>query len=637
MAAKKGSAAWIESLQEKSAQFSQHAWFHPALLLLWIGIGTIVRFTHLTAKPPWTDEFATLVFSLGHSFATVPPDRPISLAALMQPLQLPPADAAGVWRYLLSEDVHPPFYFVLANAWMRWFSADSGWVSLGLARSLPAWFGVASIPAMFGLSWLLLRSRLVCQLAAAMMALSPFGVYLAQEARHYTLGILWVIASLSCLVVAVRRLQRRRGLAIGTMLIWIVVNGLGIATHYFFMISLTAMAIALVVFAFRQVVNRRTAIQQAAEFRQAFTPLRVGSSRALLLTAPWRRLYWVMLGTAIAGAVWLPILREVRSRDITQWIQNNQPFNWLDLVNPIAQSIATWTTMLVLLPLESDQLGVAIAAGVVMVGFILWAVPQFYWGLRLQWSDPQTGWIVQVIGSVVLGAIALFFLVSYGFRTDLTRGARYNFVYFPAVVLLLGVSLAGLWQVSSSRSSNKLLDRGSLDRGKVAVLVILLFALLSDFTIVNNFGYRKYYRPDVIVPWIQSRSPNPVLIATTHQTLVQTGEMMGLGWQFLAAPADPPQFLLAHERQTPCKTHCASTIALQQAIAQTPTPIELWLVNFHAPIDLAALGDRCVLDAEPHPYASGYSYQHYRCAQRLISLKISFRETAIKSASSPVG
>ena len=576
MAAKQSeSGALAASFQKKIAQVSQHPWFHPALLLLWIGIGTIVRFKHLTAKPPWTDEFATLVFSLGHSFESVPPDRLISLADLMQPLQLPAGDTAGVLRYLLSEDVHPPFYFVLANLWMRWFSTDSGLVSLGLARSLPAWLGVASIPAMFGLSWLLLRSIAVSQLATAMMALSPFGVYLAQEARHYTFGILWVIASLYCLVLAVRQLQQGRVLSIGLMLSWIVINGLGIASHYFFMISLTAIAIALVVFAIR----------------------RAGSDRALLLTAPWQRLYLVILGTAIAGTVWLPILKNVRSREITQWIQNNQPLNWLDLINPIAQSIATWTTMLVLLPVESDQLSIIIAAAVGIVVFILWAIPQLYRSLKAQWIDPQTGWIVQVIGSVVLGAIALFFLVSYGFRTDLTRGARYNFVYFPAVVLLLGVSLAGLWQ-----------------HRKAAVLIMLLFALLGDLTIANNLGYRKYYRPDVIVPWIQSQSPDPILIATTQQTLVQTGEMMGLGWQFLANRSEP-QFLLAHERQSPCESDCASTIALQQTIAQSPKAIDLWLVNFHAPVEL---GDRCVLNAQPHPYASGYSYQHYRCAQKQL-------------------
>ncbi|MBD3882501.1 glycosyltransferase [Phormidium tenue FACHB-886] len=585
-----------ETGSEAITRFTQHPWFHPSLLLLWVGIGAIVRFTHLTAKPPWTDEFATLVFGLGHSFESVPLDRPISLGELMQPLQLPPAGAGGVLRYLLSEDVHPPFYFVVANAWMRWFSADSGLVSLGLARSLPAWLGVASIPAMFGLSWLLLRSIVVSQLAAAMMALSPFGVYLAQEARHYTIGILWVIASLCCFVVAVQRLQQRRVLPLGVALVWIGVNGLGIATHYFFMISLAAMTIALAVIAVRQA--------QSDSLEKNLSGL---ARWSLFTSAAWRRIGLVMLGTAIAGAVWLPVLKDVRSREITQWIQNDQPFGWLDLINPIVQSIAAWATMLVLLPLEADSLAVAIGAGVVMVAFIVWAVPKLYRGLRSQWEGAG-GWSVQAIVSVVIGAIALFFLISYGLRTDLTRGARYSFVYFPAVVLLLGVSLAGLWQ---GLPVSKLGEAIAGKRGKTAVLIVLLFALVSSFTVVNNLGYRKYYRPDVLVPLMQSRSQNPVWIVTTYQTLVQTGEMMGLGWQFLQNSAGTsPQFLLARERQNSCEADCAATVVLQQAVAQHQQAIDLWLVNFHAPV---ALEKRCVLDEQARPYASGYGYRLYHC------------------------
>ena len=79
------------------------------------------------------------------------------------------------------------------------------------------------------------------------------------------------------------------------------------------------------------------------------------------------------------------------------------------------------------------------------------------------------------------------------------------------MVLLLGVSLAGLWR-----------------HRKTAVLIMLLLALLGDLTIVNNLGYRKYYRPDVIVPWIQSRSPNPVLIATTPSNAGANGRNDGV-------------------------------------------------------------------------------------------------------------
>ncbi len=39
-----------------------------------------------------------------------------------------------------------------------------------------------------------------------MMTVSPYGIFQAQEARHYTLAIFRVIASVSCLVIATRRL-----------------------------------------------------------------------------------------------------------------------------------------------------------------------------------------------------------------------------------------------------------------------------------------------------------------------------------------------------------------------------------------------------------------------------------------------
>ena len=48
------------------------------LLLLYIAIAAIIRFTNLGSKPPWADEWATLVFSLGNSFKTVPLDKVIS-------------------------------------------------------------------------------------------------------------------------------------------------------------------------------------------------------------------------------------------------------------------------------------------------------------------------------------------------------------------------------------------------------------------------------------------------------------------------------------------------------------------------------------------------------------------------------
>lgn len=158
-------------------------WLHLLLLLLWIAIGIGLRLTNLEAKSPWTDEFSTMVFSLGNTFQPVPLDQAIALDVLLQPLQPNPEKGVGaVVQHLLTESNHPPLYFVLAHWWMQLFPtpltpSDNGgmeaYVSVWAARSLPALLGAASIPAVYGLSRLAFRSQLVSQLAAAMMAVSP--------------------------------------------------------------------------------------------------------------------------------------------------------------------------------------------------------------------------------------------------------------------------------------------------------------------------------------------------------------------------------------------------------------------------------------------------------------------------------
>jgi uncharacterized membrane protein len=156
---------------------------------LWLLIGTALRLTQLEAKPPWTDEFSTIVFSLGNSFHSVPLDQAIALDTLLQPIQPHPnAGVSDVLQHLFSETNHPPLYFVLSHWWMRLFPPGFGdLASVWAARSLSVLFGALSIPAIYGLTWLAFRSTLVSQLTAAVMAVSPYGVFIAQEARHYTL------------------------------------------------------------------------------------------------------------------------------------------------------------------------------------------------------------------------------------------------------------------------------------------------------------------------------------------------------------------------------------------------------------------------------------------------------------------
>jgi uncharacterized membrane protein len=604
----------------KSRRTSQNLKVHWLLLLLWSAIGIGLRFTHLASKSPWTDEFSTLVFSLGNSFRIVPLDIAIALDTLLQPLQ--PNSTLGareVLQSLLSETNHPPLYFVLAHWWMDLFPIDDGLVSLWVARSFPALLGAASIPAIFGLGVLAFRSRLVGHIAAAIMAVSPYGIFLAQEARHYTLAILWVIASLCCLVIAVKNIRRQKPLPIWIAIIWVAINTLGIATHYFFALTLCAEAIVLLAWGIGQhqedaEMGRRGDSESCAETFPA-SPRPLYACTPAIFLKQWWPIYAVVAATLAGGVIWLPLMQNGYDSKLTEWIKNSDRMG-IEWIAPIFQAIAAWITMFSLLPVEASPQPIIIASGLGMMVFLIWALPILVRGLKVQMQQARSRIGIQVLGGFIVSAIAIFFIITYGLGIDLTRGARYNFVYFPAVIVLVAASLAVCWRQSILEKSA---DPPSF-RGKKAVVLIWLMGLLSGLTVVWNLGYQKYYRPDLLVSLIQQQSHIPVLIATTHKTHVQTGELMGIAWEFnrkLGRIAGIPQFLLAHQEYQGSRT---ATVTLQKTLSTMPRPLNLWLVNFHAPVELEA--QNCLADSQANLSVDGYEYQVYHCLQ--LSDRISY-------------
>lgn len=553
---------------------------HLFLLLLWTLIGGSLRFVNLTSKPPWIDEFATMVFSLGNTFEIVPLNRAISLDTLLQPLQINPSASIGNVIYnLVTQDTHPPLYFVLAHLWMQLFSPESGLVSLFATRSLPALFGAVSIPCAYFLGKLAFRSSLVGHLTAAMMAVSPYGIYIAQEARHYSLAILWVITSVTCLVIATEYVQQQKDLPIGVTLSWIMINFLGISTHYFFGLTLCTEVFWLIFLAWRQ--QRK---------RQEFS------------LSPWWQIYAVIVGTTVGGLIWLPIfLQTNHGSELTKWIHSSGG-GLLQLINPIFQALSICISMVYLLPVSEPSLPVIIISGLAMLLFLIWLVPIIKLGIITLLKQLKTSLITQMFIVLVVGAIALFFIFAYVLRIDITRGARYYFIFFPSVIVFFGAILAVRWNNTQEK-------RWGVS-GKTAVAIVLLMGLVSSVVVVYNFGYPKYYRPDLLVPIIQSRSTNSLLIATTHKTFVMTGEMMGIAREFklkthISPTSKSPLFLLAHQEQNPN----TSTTALIETLQSLPRPLDLWLVNFYAPTPLS----NCAADSQPKSEVNGYEYKLYHC------------------------
>ena len=570
------------------------------LLIAWLVLGMALRFTSLAAKPASSIEIATIGFSLGHGFSQIPLDQVIDGATLLSSLRfdstISPSD---VLQRLMTESTHPPLYFWLTHWWTKLFMRDGALVSLVVGRSLSAILGGLAIPAIFGLSWVAFRSKLISHLAAALMAVSPYGIYLAQEARHYTLTILWIIASLTCLMVATQCIKKRNSLPIWLGCLWVVINSLGIATHYFFCLALGAEAL-VVVGLWLWDYNRPEKTQFSFSY--------------------WWRIGAVGLGSLIGCLVWLPVASSISSNELTSWIQTSYDLD--DIWQPILRLMAWLITMVMLLPVEGTSPVVIVISALVILLLLIWLIPALIRGCKSSLQSemhPEIRLPLQIFIGYWLGAIVIFLLVIYGLGKDVSLAARYHFVYFPVILVLIAAVLANLWQTSPATTLTKNKRHWFYPEGKRVAGIVLLMGFIGALTVINNYGFQKSRHSDSLANHIQVTSTVPTLVATTYETSSQLRELIALALSFerlkpqtkpLSRQPQVPQFLLV--KHAAAQTEDTSLTTLRKILASQPKPLDLWGINLKVePENLSQLN--CIKDSKSKLSHSGYKNRLYRC------------------------
>jgi uncharacterized membrane protein len=605
------------------------------LLIAWTVIGLAFRTIDLTALPPWTDECATIAFSAGRGFLDVPTDRLITTAELTAPLWFDPSSSArDVWHFLRTESTHPPLFFFVAHYWMRLWSpaAGFGWESrealLWVARSLPALLGAASIPAMFGLARLALGRSVsaiaIAQIAAALMAVSPFAISLAREARHYTLVLLFVIGSIACTIAIIRHLateivpkpqphpsplDRPKPYAIA--LIWGFVNACGMATHYFFGLTL--------------------AIEAATVFSA------IGwwgiVDRRWLGRRGWGVLITAAVPTVLGAIVWIPAWQGLSDNTLTDWVYDGTP-GW----DAIFRLLSWLTAMFFALPTDDLRLplGWVIANGLVLLALLVALVRWVAIGVSAIISarssrrssddaaiatiDPIASITLWIILGLVGFGLAAILILTFGFQSDLTLAIRFSYPYFPALVLLVAIGLGHFWQ-----------------RGQwLPIAIVLIAGFVGATATMFDLTYLQHHRPDRMADVIADRAELPVLLATRHKHHGQTGRLIGVAWE-LGRLADQGQtslnfddpntsdirYLLARYAdreaiapqapQTPQIPTSGET--LRQIVLAQSTAIEVWPLNFRAAIDWEGTG--CEVDPRDRPDVREYDYRRFVCPREI--------------------
>ena len=622
---------------------------HYLLLVGIILLGAILRFWNLDLKPVWLDEVITALFSLGRNYYEVPLNEAFSLSALERVFTLNAGTScAQIAQTISSQSVHPPLFFCWMHDWLRWIEAlPLSWV--WKLRALPALIGVVSIAAIYQLNRIAF-SPAAGLTGAMVMAVSPFAVYLSQEARHYTLPMLLVILALLGLYQMQTDLYHRQ-LRPGVWVGWMVVNSIGFYVHYFFLLAFVAQVATLL-------INILTFKALPTLHLSPDAPQPTGRTLYLHPRRAFLAVALAATGICLTYLPWLPTFLSHISRPETNWMKPFEP-DWMDTIAPLYQFPIGWMLMAIALPVENQPGWIAALMAVLMVLFSVWLLWQVSGRFAQLWSTPDTHLATRLLAVFVLCILLEFLAIVYILGKDITSVPRYNFLYFPAVCALLGACLA---QPQRSRQNGGMKHRHRSDveghdppdaiaeqqaphlPRHTLTWAVLLVGVLSSTLVVSNLVFLKPYQPNQVAKNVQSTAEAPLLMGMAYGDLQEVALGLSFALALKGQTGDLPGTDSRHYFVFLPKVRLAGTDGAKVGDPQLPSYTHVWenLAELKQPLQapfafwmvapglkqnefLPTLSMRhsaegtisCTINRDRF-YRLGIPYQLYRCKQRVI-------------------
>ncbi|MBD2039343.1 glycosyltransferase family 39 protein [Microcoleus sp. FACHB-672] len=557
-----------------------------------IALGGVLRFAQLDFKSLWLDEVITALFSLGRNYYDIPLDAVFQLEQLKEIFTLnPETTCSQISHNIAIQSTHPPLFFCLMHRWLIWlnqfnwlFASDGNWELAWQLRSLPAFFGVASIAAVYWLNRLAF-SPTAGLISAAVMAVSPYGVYLSQEARHYTLPVLLITLALVALMIIQQDFEKRQRSRPIVWAIWVIINTIGLYVHYFFIFALIAQPLVLIFNVNSPNKNKKYKLQNS--------------------------LFFGLLPFALF-IPWLPILIGHFGRSETNWLP--QPHN----IAPLYQTLAGWLTMVVMLPVEKQPLWIIIPAGFFMLVFGLGMGWLFFAGLKKLWNNSETQPATRSLLSFTLWVLLAFLAIVYLLNKDITIAPRYHFVYYPAFCALLGASL---WKMQKARA--EMLKEKPLTRW-AAPFTLLFVGIISCLCVTSDLAFKKPFHPQRVGLDMNLEPAISRLVVVAYKTFqdVALGVSFALEIHKHDLPENADSYMAFLQQET-------NYDQVWQNLSQLPLPalpLNLWVVapellqqqdypqQLFALTELSTESQQIVCTIDPsHYYRVGVPYQLYRC------------------------
>lgn len=599
------------------------------ILILIISLGTFLRFWHLDTKPLWLDEVITALLSLGHNYNEIPLNTLITLPEINQFFLIKPGvSCQNIIENLVNNSTHPPAFFCLLSQGMQ-LLPDGNSLHWQI-RSLPALWGTITILAIYFLNRIAF-SNSAGLMAATLMAVSPFAVYLSQEARHYTLPMLIITLSLICLIKIVQNISNFKQPNLLVLSTWIMLNTMGFYIHYFSILTYVAQLFIIVLVRAKfspikddYIVGNQLDIDDKANFFLRNKKIFQGIN-FLKNLFDYRLIKYLL--PMIFFLPWIPVLLKHSATTETGWMP--PPAN----IAPVYQTLVGWIIMVIAFPVEKQHILIKIVSGLMMIGIIILLGWYSVKGMKNIYRAPLTHLATYTLSLFIISCLGEFLIIIYLGQKDITVAPRYHFIYFPAVCALLGAILTNKHNVAKLPPKSQSIftqNIKSLLRADKLKWVIILVGIISCIFSNYNLVFLKSYHPDRVADHLSENPHLPlvVLIGYNDTQDIALGLSFALEIDRRKLPNNPTTYLAFMERDRPNPINpMTEYIPVWQNLAKLPnlpqSKFNLWVVtpslkptDYPEKLALNRVDSKypktCAIDRKEN-YNVGVPYQLYNC------------------------
>jgi uncharacterized membrane protein len=449
------------------------------LIIVLLGLGIFFRFVHLEKKVYWHDEAYTGLRMSGYTktefVQQVFSGRVIDVKSVGK-YQYPNLEKGVIdtVNSLAVEDAqHPPLYYVLMRLWVQIFGN-----SIAVTRSLSAIISLLAFPCIYWLCLELFESPITGWMSIALLAVSPFHVLYAQEARQFSLWTVIILLGSATLLRAKR---------LGSKQLWIMYAltvALGLYTFLFS--ALVTLAHGVYIFS----IERRLTKSVKAYLMAA--------SAGFLAFLPW---IFVLISnlSQIEATTASAQKRQSISELITSWISN---------ISYLFGDFWRYE------PFFPDLNIPGLRWGRYLVPFILLLVGFSFYFIYRRTTKPVWLFVFTLFGVPALALIL----------NDVILGGKLSVRSRYIIPCYLGIQLAVAYLLASQIISPKVLQRRFW---KVVFLLVISTGILScAVSSQAETWWNKGSHANPQIARIVNSSRQPLLISSTHS--LNIGDIMSL-------------------------------------------------------------------------------------------------------------